>query len=74
MLGNGAGLVGVQFRVAVGAVGGQDVVVEASTNLMDWTPILTNTAAMGPLYFHDSDITNVAKRCYRARVGGERQR
>jgi hypothetical protein len=40
--------------------------VEASSNLVDWTPILTNTAAIGPLYFHDPDRTNFTHRFYRA--------
>jgi hypothetical protein len=44
------------------------VVVEASTNLVDWTPILTNTAGIGPCYFHDPDRTNFTKRFYRAAV------
>ena len=64
---------GTQFRVAVGAVGGQPVVVEASTNLVDWTPILSNTAAISPCHFHDSARTNFTQRFYRARVGEWRQ-
>jgi len=59
-------VVGPQFRLAVGAVGGQEVVVEASTNLLDWQPILTNTAGIGPCYFHDPAITNFTHRFYRA--------
>jgi len=66
MLTSGCGTVGAQFRVAVGAVGGQQVIVEASTNLVDWAPILTNTAGIGPCYFHDPDMTNFTKRFYRA--------
>jgi len=34
--------------------------------LVDWTPILTNTGAIGPLYFHDPDMTNFTQRFYRA--------
>jgi len=40
--------------------------VEASDNLVDWTPILTNTAAIGPLHFHDPDMANFNQRFYRA--------
>jgi hypothetical protein len=54
------------FGLTVGAVGGQEVVVEASTNLVAWQPILTNTAAVGPLYLSDPDMTNHAYRFYRA--------
>ena len=65
MLPSDCGVAGAHFRVAVGAVGGQELVVEASTNLVDWTPILTNTAAIGPCYFYDPDMTNFTKRFYR---------
>ena len=66
MLTSGCGTVGAQFRVAVGAVGGQQVIVQASTNLVDWAPILTNTAGIGPCYFNDPDMMNFTKRFYRA--------
>jgi len=32
---------------------------------VDWQPILTNTAAIGPLYFHDPDMTKFTHRFYR---------
>jgi hypothetical protein len=66
LLSGESAMVGAQFRLAVGAVGGQAVVVEASTNLVDWAPILTNTAAIGPLYFYDPAMTNFTQRFYRA--------
>jgi len=65
MLAGEAGIVGAQFRLAVGAVGGQEVVVEASTNLADWLPILTNTVGIGPCYFYDPKLTDFTQRFYR---------
>jgi len=65
MLAGEAGIVGAQFRMAVGAAGGQELVAEASTNLVDWSPILTNTAGIGPCYFYDPDLTNFTQRSYR---------
>jgi len=40
--------------------------METSTNLVDWTPILTNTAAIGPLYFHDPHTAHFTQRFCRA--------
>jgi len=40
--------------------------MEIPTNLVDWAPTLTNTAGIGPLYFHDPDMTNFTQRFYRA--------
>jgi len=36
--------------------------------LLDWTLILTNTAAVRPLYFHDPDMINFTQRFYRAMI------
>jgi len=40
--------------------------MEIPTNLVDWAPTLTNTAAIGPLYFHDPDSAQFPYRFYRA--------
>jgi hypothetical protein len=47
---------------------GQTIVVEGSTNLLDWTPLFTNTANGSPFYFHDPAWTNFPWRFYRARL------
>jgi hypothetical protein len=47
---------------------GQTVVIEASTNLTSWTPLLTNRLLTGCFYFKDCDSTNFAQRFYRARL------
>lgn len=54
------------YSFDVQAQTGQVVVIEASTNLAYWTAILTNTAGIGPLHFHDPEITNYPYRFYRA--------
>jgi hypothetical protein len=49
-----------------GAPGTNVVVVEASTNLTYWQPILTNTPANGTVQLLDSSAPNLPKRFYRA--------
>jgi hypothetical protein len=46
---------------------GQTVVVEASTNLHNWTSVSTNTLVNSINYFSDSSYTNYPKRFYRGR-------
>jgi hypothetical protein len=43
------------------------VVVEASTNLNNWTPVITNTLANGTNAFQDFAWTNYPHRFYRVR-------
>jgi hypothetical protein len=43
------------------------VVVEASTNLLNWTPVTTNTLASGTNGFGDTKWTNYSRRFYRVR-------
>ena len=43
------------------------VVVEASTNLQNWTPVITNALVNGTNYFSDSSWTNYPSRFYRVR-------
>jgi len=42
-------------------------VVEASTNLHNWTPVSTNTLVNGTNYFSDASFTNYPQRFYRVR-------
>ncbi len=42
-----------QFGFALTEPAGQPVVVDASTDLMNWLPIWTNTFMVGPLQFSD---------------------
>jgi BspA type Leucine rich repeat region (6 copies) len=43
------------------------IVVEASTNLQNWTPVITNTLVNGTNAFGDSEWTNYPQRFYRVR-------
>lgn len=54
----------VQFTIK--GVANQRYAVEASSNLVDWFPISTNTAATGQFLFQDSHTTNFPCRFYRA--------
>jgi len=55
-----------QFGFSLAGVSGQTVVLEASTNLVDWTLIATNTFNLGPLHFADTNAANFPARFYRA--------
>ena len=56
------------FGFDLSGMAGQTVVIEASTNLTSWTPLLTNSLLTGCFHFNDSDSTNCAQRFYRARL------
>jgi len=47
---------------------GQTIVVDSSTNLLNWTPLYTNTAGTNAAYFIDPNSTNYVGRFYRARL------
>ena len=48
--------------------GGQTVVIQASTNLLNWVPLVTNVLDNNPLHFSDPASTNFSRRFYRALV------
>lgn len=52
-----------QFSLEVGGSSGSEYVVEASTDLVDWVPLETNTA---PFIFVDPDAANFTQRFYQA--------
>jgi hypothetical protein len=66
-LGN-VGVVSGQFGFDIAGGSNQVVVVEASTNLVSWTPLSTNTLGAAPLHFNDLDWTNFPQRFYRANL------
>ncbi|HTR40936.1 MAG TPA: TIGR03790 family protein, partial [Pseudomonadales bacterium] len=53
------------FTMQVGIPGTLTYTILASTNLVNWQPIFTNTAAPGLLDFADDDSTNYSERFYR---------
>jgi hypothetical protein len=54
-----------QFQMRVGASGGASYVVEATTNLIDWKSLLTNS--VGAFDFVDASATNLPAQFYRTR-------
>jgi BspA type Leucine rich repeat region (6 copies) len=65
-----SGNVGVQsggFGFSITGVANQTVVIEASTNLINWQPIWTNILSGTSTNFTDSQWTNYPSRYYRAR-------
>ena len=56
------------FGFNLSGVAGQIIVIEASSNLVNWTALATNTLGMVPIFFSDTGWTNFAVRFYRARV------
>lgn len=56
------------FGFNFSGVVGQTIVVDGSTNLVDWTPIFTNAASTNAIYFSDPYSTNYSGRFYRARL------
>ncbi|HXT12522.1 MAG TPA: FN3 associated domain-containing protein [Candidatus Angelobacter sp.] len=53
------------FRLRIAGMTGSNYVLEASTNLQDWTPLLTNTAVTNIVDLMDPQATNFPYRFYR---------
>jgi hypothetical protein len=58
-----------QVQLFFAGVPGQEYVIQASPNLVDWRPISVLIASNGPLPFIDPAATHFAWRFYRARQG-----
>jgi hypothetical protein len=56
------------FGFNVSGSAGQVVVVETSTDLLNWTELATNTVGASPFYFRDPAPPNSPCRFYRARA------
>ena len=65
---NSAGVVQKKFHVRFAGTDGASYIVEASTNLKSWTPVLTNVPTGGFLNFTDNASTNLPFRFYRIRT------
>ena len=55
-----------QFRFTLTGPAGSNAVIAASTNLINWTPLVTNPLGSGSLSFTDAVSTNFPRRFYRA--------
>jgi hypothetical protein len=49
-----AGIINGQFTFSYGTAAGFSYVVQSSTNLVDWVPLVTNAASGGPVTFSNS--------------------
>jgi hypothetical protein len=56
---------GGAFQLQFTAATGQSYVLQASTNLMNWTPLSTNTPAWSPFFWVDPGAANFPARFYR---------
>ena len=65
--GPGFGVQSNQFKFTISWATNTSVVVLASTNLLDWTPVITNALIAGTNAFVDSTWTNYPLRFYRVR-------
>ena len=54
-----------QFQLGFLGVTGSNYVLQASTNLLNWTAISTNTATTNAFYLFDPKATNFSQRFYR---------
>jgi sugar lactone lactonase YvrE len=70
MTGDGfCGFLTNQFGFNLSGAFGQTIVVDGSIDLVNWTPLFTNTVGSGnPFYFCDPCWTNYGWRFYRARL------
>jgi hypothetical protein len=66
--GTAFGVTSNQFGFKVNGAFGQTIVVDGSTDLVNWMPIFTNTSGGNPVFFSDSASTNFPRRFYRARL------
>ena len=56
-----------RFGFKLSGSAGQVVIVEASANLISWTPVATNSLGATPVYFSEPYSGNLPKRFYRLR-------
>jgi alpha-tubulin suppressor-like RCC1 family protein len=63
------GVVSNHFGFNVTGTAGQVVIVEGSTNLLNWQSLQTNTLGSGPFYFSDPATGAFRWRFYRVRLG-----
>ena len=65
--GPGFGVQSNRFQFTISWATNTSVVVLASTDLLDWTPVITNALVNGTSAFADSTWTNYPRRFYRVR-------
>ena len=66
-----ASMVAKKFHISAAGSDGASYIIEATTNLKTWTPLITNTPTGGLLLFTDTASTNLLYRFYRIRTPGK---
>jgi uncharacterized delta-60 repeat protein len=70
LTGDGAfGVISNRFGFHLSGVTGQVVIVEASADLKDWTPLATNSLGATPVYYSEPCSGQFSKRFFRLRLG-----
>jgi hypothetical protein len=54
------------FTMQISGLPGQSYVIQTSTDLVNWAPLLTNAAATSPFTAVDTGVTNGVDKFYRA--------
>jgi uncharacterized delta-60 repeat protein len=62
------GFISNQFGFNISGSAGQSIVVEASTNLVNWTPLTNTILGSSPYFFSDPAAAGIPTRFYRARL------
>jgi uncharacterized delta-60 repeat protein len=57
-----------QFSFDIAAIPDQIIIIQASTDLQNWTPLATNTLYSNPFHFTDPAYSQFPSRFYRARL------
>ena len=65
---SGFGFRAGQFGFNLSGPAGQTVVVDASTNLLNWSPVSTNNMGNEPVYFSDPESSWLLRHFYRVRL------
>ena len=65
---DGGGMSASGFSFQLSAPVGRTYIIQASTDLENWTPINTNVSAAEKMFFTDSFATNYSRRYYRVVV------
>jgi uncharacterized delta-60 repeat protein len=66
--GHSFGVTSNQFGFKISGLFSQVVILESSTNLLNWIPLETNTLGSAPLEFWDADTGLYQRRFYRVRL------
>jgi len=57
------------FTLTLSGQPGQEYIIDASTDLINWSPVATNTPVSGSFQFTDSNVAGFPARYFRARLG-----